>query len=138
MVAPVTSELWTTEEAFALCRVLERVAPVYGAHVALTGGLLYKDGPRKDCDVVLYRIRQREEPVNWTGLFHELAQLGFEIVGDWGWCKKLLWNGKKIDMFDPDDTGDYPERAEPDPDLAREAARDDKHLLVEVEDDIAW
>lgn len=49
-------------DALAYCRKLEaivaplgwHVAPL-GWHVALTGGTLYKDGPRKDVDVALYR-----------------------------------------------------------------------------------
>lgn len=135
---PLSAEHWSREEAFALCRLLEATAPTFGAHVALTGGLLYKDGYRKDCDVLLYRIRQREEPVDFDGLFKALEAMGFEIGEDHGWCKKLKWNGKSIDMFDPEDEGEYPERTEPDPDLAREEARDDKHLVVEVEDDLLW
>jgi hypothetical protein len=128
--APTTDQyLWSREEAFALCRLLEATTPTFGAHVALTGGLLYKDGQRKDCDVLLYRIRQREAPVDFEGLFHALKEMGFEIGEDFGWCKKLKWNGKPIDIFDPDASGDYPEESVPDPDLAMEAARDDKHLL---------
>lgn len=49
---------WTQEEAIQLCRLLEALAPTFGCHVALTGGCLYKDGERKDCDILLYRIRQ--------------------------------------------------------------------------------
>ena len=52
---------WTQPEAIALCKDLEAFAPEYGCHVALTGGLLYKDGPRKDVDIVLYRVRQVSE-----------------------------------------------------------------------------
>lgn len=125
-------QTWTRQEAFALCRLLEATAPAFGAHVALTGGLLYKDGPRKDCDVVLYRIRQREEPVDFDGLFNALKEMGFEIGEDHGWCKKLKWHGKNIDMFDPDDSGAYPEDEVSDPDLALEAARDDKALFEEL------
>ena len=39
---------WTQEQAIALCRKIEAVCPPFGCHVALTGGALYKDGPRKE------------------------------------------------------------------------------------------
>src|SRR3546814_15766415 len=47
---------WTLDDAVALCRKIEKIAPEYGAHVALTGGTLYKDGPRKDVDLLFYQI----------------------------------------------------------------------------------
>lgn len=46
--------MWTTEEGIALCKLLEPIAEVHNCHVALTGGLCYKEGPRKDCDVAIY------------------------------------------------------------------------------------
>jgi len=56
--ADAPPELWTQEAAMKLCREIEMIAPLHGAHVALTGGCLYKAGPRKDLDLVFYRIRQ--------------------------------------------------------------------------------
>lgn len=50
-----SNEMWTTEQGIALCQTLEPYALQDNAHVALTGGLLYREGPRKDCDVVIYR-----------------------------------------------------------------------------------
>jgi hypothetical protein len=104
--------VWSRDEAVELCRLLEEIAPTFGAHVALTGGLLYKDGPRKDCDVLLYRIREWNKPVDFDGLFIALQAKGFEIGEDYGWCKKLKWQGKPIDMFDPESYGEYPEEDE--------------------------
>lgn len=98
---------WTREEAVQLCTVVESVAPQFGAHVALTGGLLYKDGPRKDCDILLYRIRQRAEPIDFTGLFNVLSLFGIKLISDHGWVKKVEWNDKKVDLFDPEATGDH-------------------------------
>ena len=99
---------WTLREAVELCTVLEFVAPNFGAHVALTGGLLYKDGPRKDCDVVLYRIRQVGS-IDWKGLWRAFALVGVEFGKDHGWCKKASFRGKAIDFFDPEaDEGEYP------------------------------
>lgn len=54
--------VWTQREAIDLCIKLERIAPAFGAHVALTGGLLYKSGQRKDCDfnVEAHNIEMKE------------------------------------------------------------------------------
>lgn len=49
--------MWTLDQALSLARRLEAIASVNGFHVALTGGLLYKDGPRKDADFVIYPVR---------------------------------------------------------------------------------
>lgn len=46
---------WTREYAIDACHVLEQALAPLGMHVALTGGCLYKEGPRKDLDVILYR-----------------------------------------------------------------------------------
>ena len=38
------TDTWTTAEAIALCREIEAICPAFGCHIALTGGLLYKEG----------------------------------------------------------------------------------------------
>ena len=100
--------LWTRDEAFAFCRLVEAIAPQFGGHVALTGGCLYKDGPRKDCDILVYRIRQVPQ-VDFAGLFAALRVIDVEQGDDFGWCKKATWNGKSIDFFDPEDDSVAPE-----------------------------
>ena len=40
---------------FKIARLVEVIVAPLGGHVALTGGCLYKDGPRKDLDLVIYR-----------------------------------------------------------------------------------
>ena len=52
------SRTWDLVSAVDLCKQVESIAPDYGCHVALTGGCLYKEGPRKDLDLLFYRIRQ--------------------------------------------------------------------------------
>ena len=42
------------DKAIEICKEIEMRAPSYGCHVALTGGCLYKDGDRKDCDLLFY------------------------------------------------------------------------------------
>ena len=106
---------WTLEEAVALCRKIEAICPAYGCHVALTGGTLYKHGPRKDCDLLFYRIRQI--PVIFgEDLWVALAEIGFVKNKGYGWCFKATYEGKPVDCFFPeaydgaDANGEYPEK----------------------------
>ena len=101
--------VWTQAEAIELCRQIEAIAPDYGAHVALTGGLLYKDGARKDADILFYRIRQ-VEAIDVEGLMEELGdKAGICALTDFGWCYKASYLGKPIDFFFPEREGDkYP------------------------------
>lgn len=109
MTEKLESSEWTQEEAIKFCRGLEVITPHYGCHVALTGGLLYKEGERKDCDILLYRIRQVKK-VDIEGLFETLATFGVCKVSGFGWCHKAIWKGKKIDFFFPEEQGgDYPD-----------------------------
>lgn len=106
---------WTQAEAIALCRKIEDVCPAFGCHVALTGGVLYKLGERKDLDIVFYRIRQVEE-IDVVGLFRGLAAIGIGRTTETGsFCVKATYRGRKIDIFFPEELGgEYPP-AEPDP-----------------------
>jgi len=114
-LAPEQSLNWTHEQAVMLCRIIEAVCTKYDCHVALTGGTLYKDGERKDCDVLFYRVRQAES-INVDCLLLELSQIGFKKIGDHGWVKKMLFNGKTVDMFFPENFPEvcntYPEAGE--------------------------
>ncbi len=95
---------WTLEQALELCRLIEEIAPRFGAHVALTGGVLYKDGPRKDLDLVFYRIRQTEQ-IDIAGLIFQLER-DLEIQADTGlmheWIVKATFRERKIDLFFPE------------------------------------
>jgi len=96
---------WTLEQAVALCRKIEDVVPPFGCHVALTGGTLYKDGARKDLDILFYRIRQRDE-IDMDGLWKALAGIGIEKLSGFGWCYKAdTEDGKHIDCFFPEEQG---------------------------------
>ena len=99
---------WTLQSAATLCRIVESIAPAYGCHVALTGGTLYKDGERKDCDILFYRIRQKET-IDIQGLKHALVDAGFIMGEEYGWVHKAHFLGKNIDMFFPEA---YPEVCE--------------------------
>jgi hypothetical protein len=105
-------EQWTLEEALKLVREIHQHCPDLGYHVALTGGLLYKDGPRKDLDLIFYHIRegdQRSGAIS-TEMLGELEWKikGFSISSDFGFVVKCYYNGKRIDcMFPEEEVGGY-------------------------------
>lgn len=113
---------WTLEDAVNLCCLIEAIAPKFGCHVALTGGCLYKSGPRKDLDVVFYRVRSVEK-IDLAGLFASLdAGLGIRVItplDDWRWVIKATSGARSIDFFFPEAAGgDYDQGAQPQPDSA--------------------
>lgn len=90
------------QEAVHQCIQLEQYAPNYGFHIALTGGCLYKSGERKDCDVVLYRIRQNLDP-DLEGFFNELVTMGWTWGKTHGWVQKMVSpSGQNFDFFYPE------------------------------------
>lgn len=95
---------WTLAEAVDVCRAVEAVCPPFGCHVALTGGTLYKDGERKDLDLLFYRIRQTPE-IDMDGLWDALSAIGIEQERGFGWCFKAKFNDKPIDCFFPEEQG---------------------------------
>lgn len=100
--------MWTQQEGIALCRTIETFSPTYGAHVALTGGLLYRDGPRKDCDIVVYRIRQAKF-IDWAGFNEACGEIGLFIRADYGFCSKAEYGPerKQVDLLFPEFDGIY-------------------------------
>jgi hypothetical protein len=137
------SSQWTLQEGAALCRAIQELpSQKFHCHPALTGGLLYKDGPRKDCDIVIYQrgdVDGKKEPIDWQGLWVALQDIGLCILNDYGYVKKCVYNGKSVDIFDPtDENSEYGAQSDADPDLAMEKAREDKELLAEVEDDLLF
>lgn len=99
---------WTQQQAIDLCVKIEAVCPAFGCHVALTGGLLYKQGERKDCDILFYRIRQRSE-IDMDGLKFALVEIGVDLFKGFGWCYKAVYVSggihKQIDCFFPEEQG---------------------------------
>lgn len=92
---------WTLDDALQLVRQIEDVAPLAGCHVALTGGVLYKPGARKDLDLLFYRIRQ-VEAIDYDVLFSQLDQLGVRVTNRYGWVSKAEYEGRQIDLFFPE------------------------------------
>lgn len=99
---PADPTRWTQAEAIALCAAVEAVCPQFGCHVALTGGLLYKTGPRKDCDLLFYRIRQTPK-IDIDGLWAALAEIGLTVLRGFGWCYKAKYQGRGVDCFFPEE-----------------------------------
>jgi hypothetical protein len=101
----MSEEHWSHEAAVGLCRLIEPIAKQCGCHVALTGGTLYKDGDRKDCDILFYRVRQIPE-IEIDLLFKKLADVGVvrgEAFSDW--LIKATYCGRNIDCFFPEGNG---------------------------------
>lgn len=113
---------WTQQQAVNLCIVVEAVCPPFGCHVALTGGTLYRPTePRKDCDILFYRIRQVKK-VDVDGLFKALEVVGLKKVSGFGWCHKAEYEGKQVDCFFPEEqdghTPDGSSGGQPEPVIA--------------------
>jgi hypothetical protein len=104
--------IWTTAEAVELCRLLYPICAALGCYPALTGGLLYKDGPRKDCDILFYRNRQAPV-IDTEKLFNSLHATGLRFVSGTGWCIKATWRGKPVDCFFPEHDGVYETVSQP-------------------------
>lgn len=99
---------WAQADAIALAVKVNRHLPGdANCHVALTGGCLYKEGRRKDCDLLFYRVRQVDQ-LNKTLLGEMLEDIGFSLGTDHGWVWKATYAGKDVDLFFPDhETGEY-------------------------------
>lgn len=96
-----------------LARVAEKVAPACGFHVALTGGSLYKDGQRKDVDLLFYETRRNSRDMDkpeadYGELFLALIGAGFRLVRDCGFVVKARhgsrgnYKGTAVDILLPD------------------------------------
>jgi len=98
------TQYWTQDEAIELCRLIEQISPEAGCHVALTGGCLYKDGERKDVDILFYSIRQTDGIDETKPQLLELLPSipGLKIINDHGWCCKATYHGKSVDLFFPE------------------------------------
>lgn len=47
--------MWNLEQAIATAKRIEPIAREHGAHIGLTGGVLYWEGARKDVDFIVCR-----------------------------------------------------------------------------------
>jgi hypothetical protein len=103
--------MWTHEQAVSLCVQIEAICPAFGCHVALTGGCLYKEGQRKDLDLIFYRIRQKP-CIQVEALLAALKSLGFRSFEGGGWRYVGKIGGDTVDLLFPEDplNGEYPSK----------------------------
>jgi hypothetical protein len=97
----------TRELAIELAIACEAVAPRFGFHTALTGGCLYKQGARKDIDILFYE-HSNAQAYDKAGLLAALAaELRFVIGNDHGRVVKTTHWGRTVDLLFPGYDGDY-------------------------------
>ena len=94
------------EKAIKLCAKLYEVLSPLGFYPALTGGCLYKEGERKDCDVVIFRNRQAHCGVELKDLEPVLRLAGFTDFHHYGFVTKCMYLGAAVDLFNPETTAD--------------------------------
>lgn len=113
--------IWIQQDAVSLCQLLEPVAARNRCHVALTGGLLYKDGPRKDCDIVVY-FEGRKPSDDAVATFSACVDRPALLNDFWTSCQlqpmdiytrvvKCLYRGKPVDLLFPELDGVYDKEA---------------------------
>ncbi len=108
----MSEDQWSLQEGLALCTAIHELpSQKFHCHPALTGGLLYKHGLRKDCDIVIYQrgdVNGERKPIDWTNLWVALDAIGLKLITDFGYVKKCRYHGKTVDVFDPtQDGGNY-------------------------------
>lgn len=91
-----------TQAGIIICRELYRVLSEEGIFVGLTGGLLYKEGDRKDCDIVIYRHRQNREPFETRDIHDLLEKCGLTEIRHYGFVTKAKFATFEVDIFNPE------------------------------------
>jgi len=101
-------DTWNYEIANPLICKLEHGLPDAGCHVALTGGVLYKSGDRKDLDLIIYRIRNQS--IDEEKLRAVFENCGVKIIRKYGWMYKARYENRGIDILIPESGGneEYP------------------------------
>lgn len=87
-----------------LCKQLYPLLSTVGLFPALTGGLLYKDGDRKDIDIVIFRHRQDVDSFELNDAIVEvcLKACHVEVIKHCGFVTKATWCGFDVDLFNPE------------------------------------
>lgn len=92
--------MWTLTQALNLAKAIEAVCVQHHYHVALTGGLLYKGGDRKDADFIFYQVRWKTP--DREGLLKSLKELGIQFDTHVGWLEKCTFEGRQLDLMFPE------------------------------------
>ena len=94
-------------KAIDLCRRLEPKFSRFGYHVGLTGGCLYKEGERKDVDIIVYPHQDKNvvpvpellEKIKSTGLTYEREGTGLSMGYDAKEVHVFKLGNNRIDFF---------------------------------------
>ena len=110
--------------AVRICTILYKLLEPCHVFPALTGGTLYKQGIRKDLDIILYKGSNGGELDGKTVLHNHVPQLvnhvttleellianGFKYIADYGRVIKCKYEDTDIDLIMPEaPEGTYPE-----------------------------
>jgi hypothetical protein len=90
------------EDANKLCKLLYHELSLIGFYPALTGGVLYKKGVRKDIDIIVYRNRQLVEDFELKDIESTLEKVGMIEFKHYGFVTKCLWMGYSVDLLNPE------------------------------------
>lgn len=93
--------------AIELCTKLYNKLEPHGIFPALTGGTLYKEGERKDIDIVLYTKMETGEIIYYM-LEDILAKVGVVHQRNFGRVIKCFYKNIAIDFILPQFEGVYP------------------------------
>ncbi len=131
--------IWTQQQALEVCFKLEPVIASLGMHIGLTGGCLYKNCPRKDMDIILYR-HHGAELATFAQFLEALSAVQIVVMSiHHNVVKMFNSDGQSIDFIlrggvswpeteaCPEGTSDTP-KAEKDPDDAKDEAAEQKYL----------
>lgn len=95
-------ELVTTGKGQELCSLLYQQLKAHGYYPALTGGLLYKEGERKDIDIVIFRNRQAVSSFEMVDIAPMLHKVGLTDLKFFGFVTKAKWGSIEVDLFNPE------------------------------------
>lgn len=102
----VPEENVSMSDGIELCKILYSRLSKVGIFPALTGGLLYKEGNRKDIDIVLYRHRQDLAHFETIEFSELLEECGLYDIKTFGFVTKAKWRGLVVDLFNPETSED--------------------------------
>lgn len=100
------------QAAVELAAEIEPIAASVDCHIGLTGGVLYKNGPRKDIDFVVYKHNTEETagcPVRRIDFEAKLIELGLKFGLRGPRVSKAEWRGYSIDFIYAEEIGQYSE-----------------------------
>lgn len=89
-------------KAVEICKKIYETLSPLGFYPALTGGTLYKDGLRKDIDIVIFRNRQLIDKFEISHIQKPLESIGLYDFNHYGFVTKCKFGSFDIDLFNPE------------------------------------